>query len=246
MPNSNHNIAGIEEQAEAFFASANNQVAATAKMLGLVWSPKTARHVKEGKAMINRGDLSFNKSEGADNTKFHALQRGYVNANNKKFGTLKLAGFTTLELFEMTREDVKNHKLALCNGNKKPATKAQAKALAAFIDAQRTTANRISSGMANLRNKIDEMLGVPKVVKANKAPKQPTAKGKDTQTGSVSTDTEIESGTETEVGSPLPPAIRDPRLTALLNVVAQMDLPEQAKMYEVFKTALDSHLAETE
>ena len=66
------------------------------------------------------------------------------------------------------------------------------------------------------------------------------------QTGSVSTDTEIESGTETEVDSPLPPAIRDPRLTALLNVVAQMDLPEQAKMYEVFKTALDSHLAETE
>ncbi len=84
------------------------------------------------------------------------------------------------------------------------------------------------------------------MVKANKAPKAQTAKGKDTQTGSVSTDTEIESGTETEVDSPLPPAIRDPRLTALLNVVAQMDLPEQAKMYEVFKTALDSHLAETE
>ena len=244
MPNSNYNIAGIEEQSEAFFASANNQVAATAKMLGLVWSPKTARHVKEGKAMINRGDLSFNKSEHADNTKFKALQRGYVNANNKKFGTVGLAGFTTLELFEMSREDVKNHKLALCNGNKKPATKAQAKALAAFITAQRTTANRISTGMANLRNKIDEMLGTPKVVKPNKAPKTQTAKGKDTQTGSVSTDTEIESGTETEVDSPLPPAIRDPRLTALLNVVAQMDLPQQAEMYEVFKTALDSHLAE--
>ena len=244
MPNSNYNLAGIEEQSKAFFTAGNNQVAAVATMLGLVWSPKTARHIKEGKAMINRGDLSFNKSEHADNTKFHALQRGYVNANTEKFGTVGLAGFTTLELFEMTREDVKNHKLALCNGNKKPATKSQAKAFAAFQTAQRTTANRISSGMANLRNKIDEMLGTPKVEKPNKAPKAQTAKGKSTQTGNVSTDTEIESGTATESDSALPPMIRDPRLTALLNVVAQMDLPQQAEMYEVFKTALDSHLAE--
>lgn len=244
MPNSNYDIVGIETQSETFFAAGNNQVAAVATMLGLVWSPKTARHVKEGKAMINRGDLSFNKSEHADNTKYDALRRGFVLANNEKFGTVGLAGFTTLELFEMTREDVKNHKLALCNGNKKPATKAQEKALAAFIVAQSTTRNRISTGMANLRNKIDEMLGTPKVVKANKAPKAQTAKGKDTQTGSVSTDTEIESGTATESDSALPPMIRDPRLTALLNVVAQMDLPQQAEMYEVFKTALDSHLAE--
>jgi len=242
MPNSNYNIKGIKQQSEAFFASANNQTAAVAKMLGLVWSPKTARHVKEGKAMINRGDLSFNKSEHADNTKYDALRRGYVLANNERFGTVGLAGFTTLELFEMSREDVKNHKLALCNGNKKPATKAQAKALAAFIKAQRTTANRISTGMANLRNKIDEMLGTPKVVKANKAPKQPTAKGKDTQTGSVSTDTEIESGTETEAkDSVLPPAIRDPRLVNMLNIVAQYDLSGQARFVEIMAIAIEAY-----
>ena len=228
MPNSNYNIAGIEEQAEAFFAAGNDQVAATAKMLGLVWSPKTARHVKEGKAMINRGDLSFNKSEHADNTKYDALRRGYVLANNERFGTVGLAGFTTLELFEMTREDVKNHKLALCNGNKKPATKAQAKALAAFIKAQRTTANRISSGMANLRNKIDEMLGTPKVVKANKAPKQPTAKGKGTQTGNIAPSIEVESGSEAEVKSTLPPTLVDPDLIRLVNAFAQCPPEQQA------------------
>ncbi len=108
MPNSNYNIAGIETQSETFFASANNQTAAVAKMLGLVWSPKTARHIKEGKAMINRGDLSFNKSEYADNTKYDALRRGYVLANNERFGTVGLAGFTTLELFEMTRRAVRD------------------------------------------------------------------------------------------------------------------------------------------
>ena len=233
MPNSNYNIKGIKQQSEAFFASANNQTAAVAKMLGLVWSPKTARHVKEGKAMINRGDLSFNKSEYADNTKYDALRRGYVLANNERFGTVGLAGFTTLELFEMTREDVKNHKLALCNGNKKPATKAQAKALAAFIKAQRTTANRISTGMANLRNKIDEMLGTPKVVKANKAPKQPTAKGKDTQTGSVSTDTHVESGPVTEAKtSPVPRSIQHPVLIELINKLAAFDVKEQAVIAE--------------
>tara|TARA_X000001388_G_scaffold75273_1_gene69697 strand:- start:678 stop:1427 length:750 start_codon:yes stop_codon:yes gene_type:complete len=228
MPNSNYNIAGIEEQSKAFFTAGNNQVTAVATMLGLVWSPKTARHIKEGKAMINRGDLSFNKSEHADNTKFHALQRGYVNANTEKFGTVGLAGFTTLELFEMTREDVKNHKLALCNGNKKPATKSQAKAFAAFQTAQRTTANRISSGMANLRNKIDEMLGTPKVEKPNKTPKQPTAKGKDTQTGSVSPNTEVESGSEAEVKSTLPPTLVDPDLIRLVNAFAQCPPEQQA------------------
>lgn len=228
MPNSNYNIAGIETQSETFFASANNQTAAVAKMLGLVWSPKTARHVKEGKAMINRGDLSFNKSEHADNTKYNALRRGYVLANNERFGTVGLAGFTTLELFEMTREDVKNHKLALCNGNKKPATKAQAKALAAFINAQRTTANRISSGMANLRNKIDEMLGTPKTVKPNKAPKQPTAKGKATQTGNIAPSVEVESGSEAEVKSTLPPTLVDPDLIRLVNAFAQCPPEQQA------------------
>ena len=228
MPNSNYNIAGIETQSETFFASANNQTAAVAKMLGLVWSPKTARHIKEGKAMINRGDLSFNKSEHADNTKYNALRRGYVLANNERFGTVGLAGFTTLELFEMTREDVKNHKLALCNGNKKPATKAQAKALAAFINAQRTTANRISSGMANLRNKIDEMLGTPKTVKPNKAPKQPTAKGKATQTGNIAPSVEVESGSEAEVKSTLPPTLVDPDLIRLVNAFAQCPPEQQA------------------
>ena len=233
MPNSNYNIAGIETQSETFFAAGNDQTAAVATMLDLVWSPKTARHVKEGKAMINRGDLSFNKSEHADNTKYNALRRGYVLANNEKFGTHKLAGFTTLELFEMTREDVKNHKLALCNGNKKPATKAQAKALAAFIEAQRITNNRISSGMANLRNKIDEMLGTPKTVKPNKAPKQPTAKGKDTQTGSVSTDTHVESGPVTEAKtSPVPRAIQHPVLIELVNKLASFDVAAQAVIAE--------------
>ena len=228
MPNSNYNIAGIETQSETFFTAANNQSAAVAKMLGLVWSSKTARHVKEGKAMINRGDLSFNKSEHADNTKYDALRRGYVLANNERFGTVGLAGFTTLELFEMSRDDVKNHKLALCNGNKKPATKAQAKALAAFIKAQRTTANRISTGMANLRNKIDEMLGTPKTAKPNKAPKQPTAKGKDTQTGNVSPNTEVESGSEAEVKSTLPPTLVDPDLIRLVNAFAQCPPEQQA------------------
>jgi hypothetical protein len=228
MPNSNYNITGIETQSETFFAAGNDQAAAVATMLGLVWSPKTARHIKEGKAMINRGDLSFNKSEYADNTKYDALRRGYVLANNERFGTVGLAGFTTLELFEMSREDVKNHKLALCNGNKKPATKAQEKALGAFINAQRTTANRISTGMANLRNKIDEMLGTPKVKKPNKAPKQPTAKGKDTQTGSVSPNTEVESGSEAEVKSTLPPTLVDPDLIRLVNAFAQCPPEQQA------------------
>ena len=244
MSNSNYNIAGIEEQSQAFASGAISQKDACANLLGLVWSAKTAQYVKAkgARPMINTGDLSFNKAQYADNTKFHALQRGYVLANTERFGTVGLAGFNTLELFGMDRDTVKAHKLKLCAGNKKPVNAAQKKALAAFIKAQRTTDNRISTGMANLRGSVNSMLGVPKVEKPNKAPKAQTAKGKDTQTGNVSTDTEIESGTTTEAKtSVLPPMIRDPRLVNLLNTVAQYDLSGQARFVEIMALAIEAY-----
>lgn len=235
MSNSNYNIAGIEEQSQAFASGAISQKDACANLLGLVWSPKTAQYIKAkgARPMINTGDLSFNKAQYADNTKFHALQRGYVLANTERFGTVGLAGFNTLELFGMDRDAVKAHKLKLCAGNKKPVNAAQKKALAAFIKAQRTTDNRISTGMANLRGSVNSMLGVPKVEKPSKAPKAQTAKGKDTQTGSVSTDTHVESGPVTEVKtSPAPRSIQHPTLIELVNKLAAFDVAEQAVIAE--------------
>ena len=235
MSNSKYNIAGIEAHSKAFAGSKAAQKDATAGLLGLTWSSKTAQYIKAkgAKPMINVTDLSFNKAQYADNSKFHALQRGYVMANYERFGTVGLAGFNMLELFSMDRDAVKAHKLKLCAGNKKPVNKAQDKALAAFIKAQRTADNRISTGMQNLRTEVNNMLGIAKVVKPNKTPKAQTAKGKDTQTGGVSTDTHIESGPVTEAKtSPAPRSIQHPVLIELVNKLAAFNVAEQAVIAE--------------
>jgi len=244
MPNSNYNLAGIEAQAKAFAKGTISKKDATAGLLGLTWSPKTAQYIKAkgAKPMINVADLSFNKAQYADNSKFHALERGYVMANYERFGTVGLAGFNMLELYNMDRDTVKAHKLKLSGGNKKPVTKSQQAAVALFMKAQRTSSNRISSGMQNLRNEVNNMLGVPTVVKPAKAPKAQTAKGKDAQTGGVSTDTHIESGPVTEAKtSVLPPEIRDPRLVRMLNTVAQYDLTGQARFVEIMALAIEAY-----
>jgi len=81
-----------------------------------------------------------------------------------------------------------------------------------------------------------------KRTKAAKVAKPKTAAGKDTQTGNVSTDTEVESGTATEAkSSVLPPQIRDPRLVKMLNTVAQYDLSGQARFVEIMAVAIEAY-----
>ena len=235
MPNSNYNLAGIEAHSKAFAQGRISKKEATAALLGLTWSSKTAQYIKAkgAKPMINVTDLSFNKAQHADNSKFHALERGYVMANYERFGTVGLAGFNMLELFSMDRDAVKAHKLKLSGGNKKPVTKSQQAAVALFAKAQRTSSNRISTGMQNLRTEVNNMLGVAKVVKPTKAPKAQTAKGKDTQTGGVSTDTHVESGPVTEAKtSPVPRSIQHPMLIELVNKLASFNVAEQAVIAE--------------
>ena len=83
---------------------------------------------------------------------------------------------------------------------------------------------------------------VDKRTKAGKLAKAKTAAGKDSQTGNVSTDTEIESGTATEAkSSVLPPQIRDPRLVKMLNTVAQYDLSGQARFVEIMAVAIEAY-----
>jgi hypothetical protein len=98
--------------------------------------------------------------------------------------------------------------------------------------------------MANLRNQLISLLAPfeTKTVAPNKAPKAQTAKGKDAQTGGVSTDTHIESGPVTEAKtSVLPPEIRDPRLVRMLNTVAQYDLTGQARFVEIMALAIEAY-----
>ena len=240
--NRTDNMSNITENSTAYFNAEENARVIAARMLGLKRSADGSRFVKAGKPTITIAD-TFEKK--GDPEIYAQLQAGFIAARSDGFGK-QFAGFTLAEIKSMDRDAVKSHKLKLCAGNKKPVTKAQADKVEKFKAAQSKAHNKVSSGMANLRGTLSSLLAPfeTKTIAPNKTPKAPTASGKDSQTGNVSTDTEIESGTTTETKvSVLPPQIRDPRLTALLNVVAQMDLPQQAEMYEVFKTALDSHLS---
>jgi hypothetical protein len=85
--------------------------------------------------------------------------------------------------------------------------------------------------MKNLRRALNTVQGV---VKAQKPAKAKTVGAP----AAPAQDSEPVSGTCTEADSILPPAIRDPRLTELLNKAAQMDIVEQAQLADIIYRAM--------
>ena len=233
-------MSNITENTTAYFNAEENARVIAARMVGLKRSADGSRFVKAGKPAVTIADTYEKKG---DPEIYAQLQAGFIAARSEGFGS-QFAGFTLAEIKSMDRDAVKAHKLKLCAGNKKPVTKAQADKVEKFRKAQGLAHNKVSSGMANLRGTLASLLAPfeIKTVAPNKAPKAQTAKGKDTQTGGVSTDTEIESGTTTEVKtSVLPPEIRDPRLVRMLNTVAQYDLSGQARFVEIMALAIEAY-----
>jgi len=228
------------ETATNYFSASENARVIAARMVGLKRSADGSRFVKAGKPTITIADTY--ETKGSPEV-YAQLRTGFIASRSDGFGRT-FAGFTLAEIKSMDRDAVKSHKLKLCAGNKKPVTKAQAAKVEKFKAAQGRANNIISSGMANLRNQLISLLAPfeTKTVAPNKAPKAQTAKGKDTQTGGVSTDTHIESGSVTEAkSSVLPPQIRDPRLVKMFNTVAQYDLSGQARFVEIMAIAIEAY-----
>ena len=231
----------IREGSQEFFDNVLGSRDILANLLGRKWSADSHRYVmdKSAKAVLSADDL---KASG-NPQKYGALVAGYIAANDERFGT-RFAGFTLAEISAMDRDAVREYKLGLADGNKKPQTKAQIAAVKKFTDAQASARNKISTGMATLRDTADTILGVTSR-KAKKANTQnvaatPTASGTDSTTGNV-LDSEVESGSVTEADGILPPAIRDPRLLKMFNTVAQYDLTEQARFAEVMIIAMKAY-----
>lgn len=189
--------------------------------------------------MIRVEDLT---AKTANPQKYEALRAAYIHASSDRFGAA-FAGFTLKHIVAMTRDDVAEHKLQLADGNKKPQTKAQKAKVKKFTNAQASANNKISSGMADLRDTANVILAKPSrksesaKSKAPKLPQSNTASGTDSTKGNVA-EREIESGTAPEAKGTLPPAIRDPRLVTMLNTVAQYSLEEQARFTEVMIQAM--------
>ena len=230
-------IKSIIAMSEGYHGAEINKRDKLANAMGFVWSDKSGKYVKGGKAILRRVDLT---DEG-DAAKFRALKTGFVLANSERLGA-RYNGYTLAEIFAFDKDEKAAIKLKLCNGNKKAtATKAQKAKVAAFVKAINAASNVISSGIANMRTTFDTVIcptPAKTTLKDQKAPKTNTAGGIDSKIGDVSNDNEIESGTHTEADSILPPAIRDPRLTTLFNQVAQLTIEDQAAFYEVAVKAL--------
>ena len=230
-------IKSIIVMSEGYHGAEINKRDKLANAMGFVWSDKSGKYVKGGKAILRRVDLT---DEG-DLAKFRALKTGFVLANSERLGA-RYNGYTLAEIFALDKDEKAAIKLKLCNGNKKAtATKAQKAKVAAFVKAVNAASNVISSGIANMRVTFDTVIcptPTKTVGKDQKAPKINTAGGIDSKVGDVSNDNEIESGSHTEADSILPPAIRDPRLTTLFNQVAQLTIEDQAAFYEVAVVAL--------
>jgi len=223
-----------------FFEAEGSRRDALAHLLGKQWSVASQRYVKaEHAPLIRVEDLS---AKTANPQKYEALRAAYVHANDKRFGAA-FAGFTLKRITTMTRDDVAEHKLQLADGNKKPQTKAQKAKVKKFTDAQAKANNKISTGMADLRDTANVILAKPSrksesaKPKAPKLPQSKTAGGTDSTNGNVA-EREIESGTAPEAKGILPPLIRDPRLVTMLNTVAQYDLEKQARFTEVMIQAM--------
>lgn len=219
-------MSNLIETATNYFSASENARVIAARMLGLKRSADGSRFVKAGKPAVAIADTYEKKG----NPEVYAqLRAGFIASRSDGFGRT-FAGFTLAEIKSMDRDSVKSYKLKLCAGNKKPVTKAQTDKVEKFKAAQGRANNIISSGMFNLRNQLISLLAPfeTKTVAPNKAPKAPTAAGKDTQTGNVSTDTEIESGLVTEAKtSPVPRSIQHPTLIELVNKLAAFDVGQQ-------------------
>ena len=228
----------IREGSQEFFNDVNSGKDVLAALLGRKWSATSDRYVlnKEAKAVLSTDDLRASGNP----QKYGALVAGYIAANDERFGA-RFAGFTLAEISAMDRDAVREYKLGLADGNKKPQTKAQIAAVKKFTDAQASARNKISTGMATLRDTADTILGVTsrkaKKAKTQNVASAPTASGTDSTTGNV-LDSEVESGSVTEADGILPPAIRDPRLLKMFNTVAQYDLTGQARFAEVMIIAM--------
>ena len=230
-------IKSIVTMSKGYHGAEINKRDKLANAMGFVWSDKSGKYVKGGKAILRRVDLT----DTGDLAKFNALKAGFVLANSERLGA-RYNGYTLAEIFALDKDEKAAIKLKLCNGNKKAtATKAQKAKVAAFVKGVNAAANVISSGIANMRVTFDTVIcptPAKTALKDQKAPKTNTAGGTDSKIGDVSNDNEIESGSHTEADSILPPAIRDPRLTTLFNQVAQLTIEDQAAFYEVAVKAL--------
>jgi hypothetical protein len=223
-----------------FFKAEGSRRDALAHLLGKEWSVASQRYVRaDHSPMIRVEDLT---AKTANPQKYEALRAAYIHASSDRFGAA-FAGFTLKHIVAMTRDDVAEHKLQLADGNKKPQTKAQKAKVKKFTNAQASANNKISSGMADLRDTANVILAKPSrksesaKSKAPKLPQSNTASGTDSTKGNVA-EREIESGTAPEAKGTLPPAIRDPRLVTMLNTVAQYSLEEQARFTEVMIQAM--------
>jgi len=179
---------------------------------------------KNAKAKITAEHLTTNATKGKKRAPYFpahyaAVRAGLIAARDSK-GFTPYMGFTMGAILSMDADEVKAHKLSLKGAKVK-----------AFSDARKNALDNLADDMKNLRRALNTVQGV---VKTQKPAKTKTAGAPP----APAQDSEPVSGNATEADSILPPAIRDPRLTEILNKAAQMDIVGQAQLADIVCRAM--------
>ena len=179
---------------------------------------------KNANAKLTAAHLTTSAEKGKKRTPdfpahYAATQAGLIAARDAK-GFTPYMGFTMGAILSMDADEVKAHKLSLKGAKVK-----------AFSDARKNALDNLADDMKNLRRALNTVQGV---VKTQKPAKTKTAGAPP----APAQDSEPESGNATEADSILPPAIRDPRLTEILNKAAQMDIVGQAQLADIVCRAM--------
>lgn len=201
-----------------------SKITETQKQVGALVTEST-RTLRSQEAAVERAQARLNESTKSFNAQMHE-----AGAQSRDF---KKATASSDAVYDFYRT---------CVVDALPKTE-QAVIAGKPSDAKRKLIQSVGARMGSIGKALARMEGLANGTvtdKRTKAAKAETAKGKGGTVAELA-----ESGTATEVDSVLPPAIRDPRMIGLLNMIAQLSIEDQAKCYEVMMKAYDVFLTKS-
>ena len=194
-----------------------SKITETQKQIGALVTEST-RTLRSQEAAVERAQTRLNESTKSFNFQMHE-----AGAQSRDF---KKATASSDAVYDFYRT---------CVVDALPKTE-QAVIAGKPSDAKRKLIQSVGARMGSIGKALARMEGLANGTvtdKRTKAAKAETAKGKGGTVAELA-----ESGTATEVDSVLPPAIRDPRLTGILNYAAQLSLEGQAEFVDLIEKVI--------
>jgi len=182
---------------------------------------ESTRTLRSQEAAVERAQNRLNESTKSFNAQMHE-----AGAQSRDF---KKATASCEEVYDFYRT---------CVVNALPKTE-QAVIAGKPSEAKRNLLQSVSARMGSIGKALARMEGLANGTVTDGRTKKARAAKAETAKGKGGTVAELaESGTATEADSILPPAIRDPRLTSILNYAAQLSIEGQAEFVDLIEKVI--------